>query len=516
MDIEEIRKGEIMHNSKEFLFLGILSYFNFPKNSIGEKIGEVLSKMDLKNLSTDDNLLKNDICFKGETFFSKEMDEWEIYKIEDKTGKRIQGTKSGFYAVVFKKKNEYVISYRGSETSPLEEAYRDFIETDLMIGLGKRPLQFFDGLEVFENLMKEEKINLNQICLTGHSLGGGIAQFVAIMAYKKYMRIPSTYTWNSVGIRREGIINIDDFFDYEKILEKCGLTSNEKVIFKEFEESYKNFIIKELKRNKIIKDRKTLLVDKNYNFNFSITQDFIDSISKQTNLKDILKRLPFQRRKDLFLKENFIDELFQIENLVGKIYNGIKFQELINRNEIFQDKIINFCHSKDLVSFLFPHIGTTYQVDLDFLKKDTIKVKRFFKNLNIFSKSIQDYHFEDVFIPLLDNKGIFSKKVSVDYMASAIRKIIYKEINFDREFLGGYYLKKLIKKEDYLIIKKKILVGIKKTKEDILYKEKISNQLEIMEYEDFEILWEKVIGKMVSPYMNKDIYDLIVFRKNYI
>jgi len=505
-----------MHTSREFLFLGILSYFNFPKDSIGKNVGEVLIGMNLKELSTNDNLLKNDACLNGEKFFLKEMKDWKIYKIENKTGKSLKGTKSGFYAVVFKKKNEYVISYRGSETSPLEEAYRDFVETDLMIGLGKRPLQFIEGVEVFEDLIEKEKIKLEQISLTGHSLGGGIAQFVSLTAYKKYMKIPLTRTWNSIGIRRDGIINIDDFFDYEKILEKCGLTEDEKIIFKDFEESYKNFIIKELKKNKIIKDRRTLLVDKNYNFNFLMTQDFIDSISKQTNLKDILKKLPFQRRKDLFLKENFINELFQIENLVGKIYNGIKFQELIDKNEIFQDKIVNFCHSKDLVSFLFPHIGTTYQVDLDFLKKDTVKVKRFLRNLNIFSKSIQDYHFEDVFIPLLDEKGMFSKEVSVDYMASSIRKIIYKEINFDREFLWNYYSKKSIKKENYLKIKEKIAFGLKKTKEDILYKEKILIQLEIMDYKKFNDLWEKIIKKIVSPYMNQDIYDLIVFRKNYI
>ncbi|MDP0489200.1 MAG: hypothetical protein Q7K36_06755, partial [Fusobacterium sp. JB020] len=350
-----------MHNSREYLFLGILAYFNFPKNSIGKTIAEALKEMDLKKLSTNDNLLKNDVYFRGEKFFSKEMNDWIIHKIENRTGKSSQKVKSGFYAVVFKRKDDYVISYRGSETSPLKEAYRDFIETDLLIGLGKRPLQFFEGVEVFEGLIKED-IKLNQISLTGHSLGGGIAQFVAIMAYKKYMKIPLTYTWNSVGIKRDGIVNFDDFFEYEKILDKCGLTKDEKLIFNDFKESYNNFIIKELKKNKIIRDRKTLLVDKSYDFQFDMTQEFVDSISKQTNLKEILKRLPFKRRKELFLNENFLGKFFQIEKIVEKIYSAIKLQELINENEIFKGKIINFCHSKDLVSFLFPHIGTTYQV----------------------------------------------------------------------------------------------------------------------------------------------------------
>ncbi|MDP0493448.1 MAG: hypothetical protein Q7K48_04045 [Fusobacterium sp. JB021] len=503
-----------MHNSREYLFLGILAYFNFPKNSIGKTIAEALKEMDLKKLSTNDNLLKNDVYFRGEKFFSKEMNDWIIHKIENRTGKSSQNVKSGFYAVVFKRKDDYVISYRGSETSPLKEAYRDFIETDLLIGLGKRPLQFFEGVEVFEGLIKED-IKLNQISLTGHSLGGGIAQFVAIMAYKKYMKIPLTYTWNSVGIKRDGIVNFDDFFEYEKILDKCGLTKDEKLIFNDFKESYNNFIIKELKKNKIIRDRKTLLVDKSYDFQFDMTQEFVDSISKQTNLKEILKRLPFKRRKELFLNENFLGKFFQIEKIVEKIYSAIKLQELINENEIFKGKIINFCHSKDLVSFLFPHIGTTYQVDLNFLKKDTVRVKKVLRNFNIFSKSIQDYHFEDVFIPLLDSKGIFSKKVSNDYIASAVRKLIYKEVNFNREFLGSYYLNKELSKENYIEQKQKIISGIKKTKENILYKEKILNQIENMKYQELVELWNKIIKKMASPYINQDIYDLIIFRENY-
>ncbi|MFK4785765.1 hypothetical protein [Fusobacterium sp. MFO224] len=503
-----------MHNSKEYLFLGILSYFNFPKIYVGEKVGEALKKMDLKKCSTNDNLLKNDMYFKGEKFFLKEMDDWIIYKIDNRTGKSSKNLKSGFYAMIFKKNNRYVISYRGSETFPLKEAYRDFIETDLLIGLGKRPLQFFEGVEIFEGLLKDG-VNLSQISLTGHSLGGGIAQFVAIMSYKKYMQIPLTYTWNSVGIRRDGIVNLNDFLDYEKVLDKCGLTKSEKIIFRDFEESYNNFITKELKKNKIIKDRKTLLVDKNYDFKFSMTQEFIDSVAKQTNLKDILKRIPFKRKKELFLKKNFVEELFGIDEIVNKIYSSIKFQELINENKIFQDKIVNFCHSKDLVSFLFPHIGTTYQVDLNFLKKETIRFNKVLQNFNIFSKSIQNYHFEDVFIPFLDNNGMFSKDLSINYIASAIRRLIYKEVNFDREFLESYYLKKSLEKENYLEQKKKILFGMKKTKEDILYKEKIFNQIEKMEYDEVKKLWNKIINKAGSPYINTDIYDLIIFRENY-
>lgn len=514
MDILEKNKGGVMHKVKDYLVLSILSYFNFPKKSIGKKIREVVEEVDLKQLSSNDNLLKNENYFRGENFFSKEMNEWSIHKIYDRTRRNSENSKSGFYAIIFKKINTYVVSYRGSETSPLKEAYKDFIETDLMIGLGKRPLQFFEGVEIFEKLV-EEGIEIKNIKLTGHSLGGGIAQFVAMISYKKYKEIPYTYTWNSVGINRDGIIKIEDFFDYEEILKKCKLSEKEEIIFKEFKKSYIEFLIKELKKKKVIKEKNKSLLNKKYEFQFSLDKNFLNFISKKTNLREVLKKFSLKRRKELFYEDKILENLFFTEKIAQKIYEGIKFQELLKKNKIFQNKVINFCHSKDLVSFLFPHIGFVYKVDQNFSEKNIEKAVSMLKNLNIFSKSLQSYHFEDVFIPLLNEKGFFSKELSLNYIASGIRKLIYKESNFDREFLGNYYLKKEIAEENYNEFKIIILNALKKTKEEILYIEKIESQVKTMDCQEIKKLWIKVIEKLVSPYINVDIYDLIIFRKEY-
>ena len=48
---------------------------------------------------------------------------------------------------------------------PLEDAYKDFIETDLAIGLGKIPLQFYEGVEVYYNLVNKHKILPKNISL---------------------------------------------------------------------------------------------------------------------------------------------------------------------------------------------------------------------------------------------------------------------------------------------------------------------------------------------------------------
>ena len=247
-----------METSREYLFFSILSYYNFPDYSEGKYIKDLIEDIDYLSLSSSSSILKNDLIGKGERFFDKEVNEWKIYSIDDRTGNK--KSKSGFFAVVFQKKDKYIISYRGSQTYPFEEAYKDFIEADLIIGLGKKPLQFWEGFEVYENLIKDG-IPHEKISITGHSLGGGIAQFVAIMVYKKYKFCPWVCTWNSVGIRRDGIVGVEDFIEYQKLLVSCELNEKEKNIFDEFKDDYIEFIMKELKKQKIIKDNKTVLFD---------------------------------------------------------------------------------------------------------------------------------------------------------------------------------------------------------------------------------------------------------------
>ena len=503
-----------MHTPKEYLFLAILSYLNFPDDSEGKIVYDILDDLDLEEISSNANLLRKDIYGNGNKFFEKEMKEWKIYKIDNRTGEKNKKQNSGFYAIIFSKKEEYVVSYRGSETYPLSEAYKDFIEADLVIGLGKKPLQFYEGIEVFENLLKDG-IDFEKISMTGHSLGGGIAQFVAINIYKKFLKVPNTYTWNSVGIRRDGIVGIEDFLEYESILERMNLSKEEKKIFISYKDEYKEFIIKELKRNKIIKDNQTMLVDKGYKFKFDVNAEFIESVTKNTKLKEIFKKISIERKKEILLKNNFLGKLFQVEDICKKVYNAVKFIDIVKQNKVFKDNVINFCHSKDLVGTLYPHIGETYQVDLNFIKKEKSLKNSILNKFNIFNKSIQEYHFEDVFIPFFDENGLFNDEISLDYLASVLRKLIYLENNLDREFLGKYYSQNKIGEEEFLNLKKEVIVCIEKNKENILYIEKIDFLIKRMKYEEFSLIWNKVIKKLPSPYINQDIYDLIVFRKNY-
>ena len=506
-----------MQTSKEYLLFSILSYYNLTENTKGQFLINALEEINFgRSISTNANLFRDDEYGRCNEFFEKELKTWKVFDIDNRTGVGGNGkSNSGFFAIVFTDGDEYVISYRGSETYPFEEAYKDFIETDLRIGMGKKPLQFWEGVEVFEDLLSKG-IPFEKISITGHSLGGGIAQFVAIMLYKRYSYIPKVCTWNAVGINRDGIIGIEDFIEFEKILDSCHLTDEEKNIFAEFKPSYMDFFIKELKKLKIIKDNRTVLIDKYNTFYFHIDDIFIEALTKQTNFKQVLNKIPLARRRELLLNENLIDKLFQIDNLTEILYDAMKFIKILNQNKIFETNVINFCHSKDLVSFLFPHIGTTYQIDLDFLKKDAARTSGFFRNLSIFKKSVQGYHFEDVFIPFIAQNGAFVQSISIDYISSVLRKAIYLEYSFTKEFLGHYFMNIELTKENFQKYKEGIITGIEKIGDDILYKEKAISKIQLMDYSEIKILWKKTVAKIPSPYISQDIYDLIVFRKNYI
>ena len=505
-----------MQTSKEYLLFSILSYYNLTDEVKGQFLINSLEGIDFgRSISTNANLFRDDAYGRCTEYFMNELESWKIYDIDNRTGSGGNGkSKSGFFAIVFNKGDEYVISYRGSETYPFEEAYRDFIETDLRIGMGKKPLQFWEGLEVFEDLLSKG-IPFENISITGHSLGGGIAQFAAVMLYKKYKKVPRVCTWNAVGINRDGIIGVEDFIDYEKILDSCHMTEEEKEIFKDFKESYLEFFLKELKKYKVIKDNRTVLIDKYSTFYFQIDDMFVEALSKQTNFKEILNKLSLERRRELLLNEEIIDKLFQIDNLTELLYEAVGFIKILNENKVFENNVVNFCHSKDLVSFLFPHIGTTYQADLNFMKKDAGK-SSFFRNFSIFKKSVQSYHFEDVFIPFITSSGAFADFLSINYISSVLRKVIYLEYTFTKEFLGLYFMRTEITEENFQNFKTSIINGIEKTGDDILYKDKAKAKIQLMDYEELKTLWEKTIEKIPSPYISQDIYDLIVFRKNYI
>ncbi len=93
------------------------------------------------------------------------------------------------------------------------------------------------------------------------------------MADKKLKYIPKTYLWNSVGINRDGIVNVLEYINLEKILvQNTDLTKEERKVFKEFQRPYLEFLLKELKKIKAIKDETTILANRYDSIYFNIDE----------------------------------------------------------------------------------------------------------------------------------------------------------------------------------------------------------------------------------------------------
>lgn len=506
-----------MQRAKDYLLLSVLSYCNFSQEDYKKNLDQIYRENDSSKLDGDGfNFSNSKTRYLFYDFFKDILHNWEIFYVESKRASDVERDSTGFYSVVFKnvKYDKYVISYRGSEKYPIEDAYKDFIENDLKIGLGVKPVQFYDGLEVFNKIYDEFKIPKEKISITGHSLGGGIAQFVSIMVDKERGFIPYTCTWNAVGINRDGIINLLDFFNYDKILEKLSLDDIEKQYFIEFKNEYLSFFLKELKKGKVIKDSNTLLITSNVEISPQIDDNFIKSFVKSTKFESLLGKLSIDTKNNLLDNDRVFNALFKVDNLTDELFEADYFIRKIKANKVYEENIVNFCHSEDLTVSLFPHVGAVYQVDKGFLRKE-VKKKTIFSSFLFFTKSVQDYHYQDIFLPFIevegDRVGMFSKNLSIGYLGTVIRKILTLEYCVERELLADYYSLVKITDTNYKKIKSNVLNAIKKCGEDILYKSQAYSQIKEMDQETFSKVWENLKVKLPSPYRIQDIYDLILF-----
>ena len=181
--------------------------------------------------------------------------------------------------------------------------------------MGRIPLQFYEGIEVYDKITKNYKIDRNQIVLTGHSLGGGIAQYVSMSIDKRENFIPKTYTWNGIGINRKGIVSVVEFIDLMEILKKnTDLTQEELLSFKTFTNSYLSFLFKELKRIGLVKDEVTIIKDRLDKVDIDINEDFIKRLMRNTNIEECLMKFSLKRRRNIVLDQRLFGAIFQIDN----------------------------------------------------------------------------------------------------------------------------------------------------------------------------------------------------------
>lgn len=113
-----------------------------------------------------------------------------------------ENTKTGFYANVLQENNRIVIVYKGSDDiiKNTNDARKDWKNDANMALLKRIPEQTKDALEVYDRVKKTFP-NV-QIDVVGHSLGGSLAQYVAIMR-----NVNEAVCFNPVGIGK----SMDDY-----------------------------------------------------------------------------------------------------------------------------------------------------------------------------------------------------------------------------------------------------------------------------------------------------------------
>ncbi len=141
----------------EYLLFSGLSYCYFQKSDIGKDLGEILGfqgdyKERHKRILIKNDYFKTFNYFETRTILAEKVlpniSDWEVIDILDRTDFGDEETKTGYYSIAFGKRDynggyeDIILAFRGSQMFPLKEAYRDFIETDLKIGFGKKPIQF--------------------------------------------------------------------------------------------------------------------------------------------------------------------------------------------------------------------------------------------------------------------------------------------------------------------------------------------------------------------------------------
>ena len=83
-----------------------------------------------------------------------------------------ENPKSGFSASVIKNDNDIIIAYRGSDSR------KDWTQSNKQMWFRKMPAQAWDAVSVY--LKVKQQYPNAKIYLTGHSLGGSLAQIVGL------------------------------------------------------------------------------------------------------------------------------------------------------------------------------------------------------------------------------------------------------------------------------------------------------------------------------------------------
>ena len=346
------------------------------------------------------------------------------YKFEDMED-------DGFYAVAFMKENDIVIAYRGTEPDKIED-----LIADLYIGFLNRNHSQLVSAYLFVEYIKELYPNKN-IHLTGHSLGGCLAQYAFVCTNKKY----PTVTWNALGLGKhkntitDGIFWGNDITDYiglyslelqdkleEEVLDKNGNIKNEIILLTEKENIDSIFNILNPRVTEIYEKGEYIVGKKGF---FSLK--FVDSnyVGKDKEERNILTKK--QKEK--------LEEELRIKSIqIYWLLRGIKNYQLCFKAT--SNKIKNYYNSKDWTALLQTREGkiidvltgnTCEQESIDDTPQKV--VIETFKNLGF------TYHGVNDFLLYMNKEGMIEPGKYNEIFTKNLIKTIYEHVKPTNNFL---------------------------------------------------------------------------------
>lgn len=430
------------HNKKDFL--------NFL---INEQIWNKIKKDDLLPLEKDRVLMYQEEDKRLFGVFGVERDEnsnrmkplydfngWQFLYSADK--KKLYKDKynieledDGFYAAAFIKDNNIVIAYRGTEPNKSSD-----LLADIEIAFFKENNSQLVSSYLFLKYIEEKYVDKN-IYITGHSLGGCLAQYAYISSGKKY----KTVTWNALGVGtfrdkiKEGLFFKDDIRDY--------LRSSPREISAIIRDKY------------ISKDGIILLndeaedKDKLYKLLLDLLSRNLGSFSQMgiPTKKDTkkAKRVSLQLYWLLKSVKNIQDVVSTESNNIINYYNSLDWTPLLQTREgKIVDVLTNFTNDKDFIpdeiktlweetvdKFGFKNHGVNdfliYMNENGYIESE--KYNKFFtanliKTLILYLKESQDFEIdEDLDKVAQEVQALLdSKDITIRYKDSARRSLVDK------------------------------------------------------------------------------------------
>ena len=154
--------------------------------------------------------------------FNEDLKELSIYVYQNGKQSMPEGwqkiytcenPKSGFYGEAYKKGDEIAVVYRGTDfESGIEPFKKDLIGGDIPMARTKIPEQYNDALKMYKDI--ESKYSNKRIVLSGHSLGGSLAQLVSAQTGRKAVTFNAYGTGDiltQAGVRNQRLLDITNY-----------------------------------------------------------------------------------------------------------------------------------------------------------------------------------------------------------------------------------------------------------------------------------------------------------------